>query len=248
MLHYFKFRQDLFDPVPARDVYVKRGAGKGWPEECPPVRAANAFGFDILANFDVTFIQKRAGDWRVEPDVVIESDFDYSASEDVPGRPLSQQYAWFWERGQKLPHAISDNVYKAINNQVKVSSFLFLKTDPNELLLFTDVPNLARAWRPMTALVDTDWYPASYPWHTVIELDRRERRVTIRKGEVLCGVMPVRRDTYFAGGMPPQSFDEFFARGRRLLWTCGRFEHEGPVDITRTYGRQQMKSRFVVME
>ena len=24
----------------------------------------------------------------------------------------------------------------------------------------------------MTALIDTDWYPASYPWHAVIELDR----------------------------------------------------------------------------
>src|SRR5687767_4192274 len=57
MLHYFKFRQDLFDPSPAREAYVKRGAGRGWPEECPPIRAANAFGFDLLANFDVTFIQ-----------------------------------------------------------------------------------------------------------------------------------------------------------------------------------------------
>jgi len=248
MLHYFKFRQELFAPQPARDVYVKRGPGKGWPEECPPVRAANAFGFDLLANFDVTFVRKRSGDWRVERDVVIESDFDYSASDDRPGRPLSQRYAWFWERGQKLPHAISDNVYKAINHQAKVSSYLFLKTDPNELLLFTDVPNVNRPWRPMTALVDTDWYPASYPWHTVIELDRREKRVTIRKGEVLCRVMPVWRDTYFAGAMPPQSFDDFFARGQQWLATHGRFEHEGTVDITRTYVRQQMKSRFVVME
>src|SRR5687768_18228344 len=67
MLHYFKFRQELAGPVAARDVYVKRVAGKGWPEECPPVRAANAFGFDLLANFDVTFVQKRgvAGGWRV---------------------------------------------------------------------------------------------------------------------------------------------------------------------------------------
>src|SRR5438874_3536333 len=100
MLHYFKFRQDLFAPQPARDVYVKRGAGKGWPEECPPVRAANAFGFDLLANFDVTFVRTRArrkpgrggaraagtrgggaGDWRVEADVVVHSDFDYAATE-----------------------------------------------------------------------------------------------------------------------------------------------------------------------
>jgi hypothetical protein len=247
MLHYFKFRQDLFAPQPAREVYVKRGAGKGWPEECPPIRAANAFGFDILANFDVTFVRKRDGGWRVEEDVVIESDFDYSASEDAPGRPLSQQYAWFWEKGQKLPHVISDNVYKVIDNQVKVSSFLFLRTDPNELLLFTDVPNLRRPWRAMTALVDADWYPASYPWHTVIELDRREKRIGIAKGEVLCRVMPLRRDTYFAAAMSPQAFDEFFARGQQWLATHGKFEHEGTVDITRTYVRQQARSRFIVM-
>src|SRR3954462_2588633 len=59
MLHYYRFRQDLFAPQPGRDVYVKRPAGKGWPEECPPIRAANAFGFDLLANFDVTFVRAR---------------------------------------------------------------------------------------------------------------------------------------------------------------------------------------------
>ena len=74
MLHYFKFRQDLFDPQPAKDVYIKRGPGKGWPEECPPIRAANAFGFDLLANFDVTFVQSR-GKWRVEKDVVLPERF-----------------------------------------------------------------------------------------------------------------------------------------------------------------------------
>lgn len=56
MIHYFKFRQDLFAPRPAKEVYFKRGAGRGWPEECPPIRAANGFGFDLLANFDVTFV------------------------------------------------------------------------------------------------------------------------------------------------------------------------------------------------
>src|SRR4051794_39465008 len=141
MLHYFKFRQDLFDPVPAKDVYVKRPAGKGWPEECPPIRAANGFGFDLLANFDVTFTQKRDKTWKVEPDVVLQSDFDYAASDEAPAQPLTQQYAWFWERGQKLPHPITDNVWLAINNQVKISTFLFLKTDPNDLLYFTDIPN-----------------------------------------------------------------------------------------------------------
>jgi hypothetical protein len=270
MLRFFKFRQELFGPVPAQDVYVKRGPGKGWPEECPPIRAANAFGFDLLANFDVTFVRSRGGDWRVKRDVVIESDFDWSATDDVEGKPLAQQYAWFWEKGQTLPHVISDNVYHQIRNQVKVSSFLFLQTDPNELLLMTDVPNLAgeRPWRAMTALVDTDWYPASYPWHVVIELPRDGKSVTIEKGQPICRVMPVRRDTYFAKQMSPAEFDDFFARGQRWLATHGRVEHEAAeppvkgrakarppkaaggsvVDITRTYVRQQMRSKFVVME
>jgi len=168
MLHFYKFRQDLFAPQPARDVYVKRPAGRGWPEECPPIRAANSLGFDLLANFDLTFVQKR-GRWRVEKDIIIESDFDFAAGEESSGKPLIQQYAWFWEKGQKLPHAISDNVYRQINNQVKISSFLFLKTDPNELLLMTEVPNQWRPFRALSAVVETDWYPASYPWHVVLD-------------------------------------------------------------------------------
>ena len=254
MLHFFKFRQELFTPAPAREVYVKRAAGKGWPEQCPPIRAANAYGFDLLANFDVTFVRSgRTGAWRVARDVTIESDFDYAASDESPGKPLVQQYAWFWERGQRLPHAISDNVYAHIRNQVKVSTFLFLRTDPNELLYMTDVPNLPadRPWRAMTAVVDTDWYPASYPWHVVLELSAKARRVTIARGEPLCRVIPLRRDTYFARQMTPTEFDDFFARGQEWLATHGRVEHEQKadvVDITRTYVKQQIKSRFVVMD
>ncbi len=247
MLQYFKFRQDLFDPQPAKDVYVKRGKGKGWPEECPPIRAANAFGFDLLANFNATFIQLR-GRWHIADDVTIDSDFDWSAEPLAKGAPLTQQYAWFWEKGQKLPHVISDNVWEQINHQVKVSSFLFLKTDPNELLLMGDIPNAQRPWRAMTALIDTDWYPANYPWHAVIELDRKQKRIEIRKGEPLCRVMPVRRDTYFAQQMTPHDFDDFFARGQSWLATHGQGQHEGTVDITRTYVRQQVKSRFIVVK
>src|SRR5205823_484421 len=110
---------ELLDPTPAKDVYVKRGKGRGWPEECPPIRAANGFGFDLLANFDVTFVQQR-GQWRVNRDLVIESDFEYVKTQSAHGVPLTQQYAWFWEKGQTLPHVISDNVYKEISNQVKV--------------------------------------------------------------------------------------------------------------------------------
>jgi len=118
------------------------------------------------------------------------------------------------------------------------------------LLYMTDVPNLERPWRAMTALIDTDWYPASYPWHCVIELARDQKRIKIRKGEPLCRVIPVRRDTYFAREMPPAEFDAFFARGQQWLATHGTVQHEDPartVDITRTYVRQQIKSKFVVM-
>lgn len=247
MLHYFKFRQELYGPAPGKDVYTKRDAGRGWPEECPPIRAANAFGWDLLANFDLTFIQSR-GRWRIEPDVTLQSDFDWAATDDADGLPLAQQYAWFWEKGQKLPHVITDNVYEEIRNQVKISSYLFLQTDPNELLLMTDVPNMTRPWRAMTALVDMDWYPASYPWHVVVELSPKEKRIVIDRGEPLCRIIPVRRDAYFARPMSPAGFDEFFARGQRWLATHGQAQHEGTVDITRTYVRQQVRSKFVVME
>ncbi|HWB54048.1 MAG TPA: DUF6065 family protein [Tepidisphaeraceae bacterium] len=246
MLHYRKFRDDLFAPAAARDIYTKRPAGKGWPEECPPFRAANSFGWDILANFDITFIRTRTG-WKISPDITIESDFAYAANEESEGAPLEQQYAWFWQRGQKIPHPITDNVFAQIKNQVKISSYLFLKTDPGENLLLTDVPNLVRPWRAVSALVETDWYPASYPWHCVIELDPKQKRIKIRKGEPLCRLIPVRRDTYFANGMSPTEFDDFFARGQRWLAQHGRSEHEGVVDITHTYSRQQSRSRFIVL-
>jgi hypothetical protein len=247
MLHYYKFRQELFAPAAGKEIYLKRGKGRGWPEECPPIRAANSFGFDLLANFDVTFVQSR-GRWKVQRDIVIDSDFDWAADDDSPGAPLRQQYAWFWEKGQKLPHVISDNVYAQISNQVKISTYLFLETDPNEMLLMTATPNWPRPWRAMTALIETDWYPASYPWHVVIELDRSEKRITIKKGEPLCRMIPLRRDTYFAAAMSPAQFDDFFERGQQWLATHGKFEHEGSVDITRTYVRQQIKSKFIVKE
>src|SRR2546430_9581007 len=68
MLHFFKFRQGLFPPQPAKEIYIKRGAGKGWPEECPPIRPANSFGFALLANFDVTFVRAIAG-WRIAKEI-----------------------------------------------------------------------------------------------------------------------------------------------------------------------------------
>ena len=122
-----------------------------------------------------------------------------------------------------------------------------MKSDPNELLMMTDIPNLARRFKAVTAVIDTDWYPASYPWHCVIELDPKQKRIAIRKGEPLCRIIPLRRDTYFAQPMAPHQFDDFFARGQQWLATHGKVQHEGTVDITRTYVKQQVKSKFVVL-
>jgi hypothetical protein len=256
VLRFYKFRDELHPLVPARDVYQKRAAGRGWPEECPPIRAANAWGFDILANFDVAFVRQKDGTWRAEPDRELASDFDWSADPDAPGRPLVQRYAWFWEKGQTLPHVITDDVFELVKHQVKLSSFLFLASDPNEVVMFADPPNAPpmheRGWRAMSAVVETDWYPASYPWHVVLELDASRDRVEIAKGEVLCRLMPLRRDTHFAGRMTEGEFDAYFARGQRWLSTHGKThgsaEGEGQLDITRTYVKQQVRSRFVVLD
>jgi hypothetical protein len=112
----------------------------------------------------------------------------------------------------------------------------------------------------MTALIETDWYPASYPWHAVIELSPDANRVTIRKGEANCRIIPIRRETYFAQQMSASEFSDFFDRGQQWLATPGRVEHEiatdsvaephaaGVVDITRTYVKQQLRSKFLVRE
>jgi hypothetical protein len=144
---------------------------------------------------------------------------------------------------------------------MKISSFLYLRTDPNEVLLMTDVPNRDdRRWRAMSAVIETDWYPASYPWHCVVELDRDAKEVTIERGEPLCRLIPLRRDTYFARPMSPGAFEELFARGQHWLEAHGkrpeaaaagkgkRKKKPDPhtLDITRTYSRQQARSNFIV--
>lgn len=299
MLHYFKFSGDVADPVAAREAYVKRGPGKGWPEECPPVRAANAFGWDVLASFDLTFLRGKDGSWRLEEDVELESDWLYSPGEKDPGNPhgqgpgrappasrrgreaasghshehshehsnehahehshagpdgaesegvpMVQKGAWFWDKDQTLPHVISKEVYPAIRNQAKVSTFLFIRTDPNELLYITDLPNITRPFRVVSALVDTDWYPASYPWHCVIELDPAHERVVIERGSPLCRLLIVRRDTYFAREMSTPEFEAFFQRGQEWLSRHGKGEPGEMMDITRRYSHQQQKSKFTVI-
>lgn len=252
MLRFYKFRQELFPPVPARDIYHKPGKGKGWPEECPPIRTANGFGFDILANFDLEFVYQKRRGWSVRKPLVIESDFGWSPNDQTEALPLTQEYAWFWKKGQKLPHIISDNVYEVIQHQVKVSTFLYLETDPDEILLLTDIPNLQRPFRAISALIETDWYPASYPWHCVLELDPEAGRVVIRRGEPLCRLVPLKRDRYLAKQMNGKQFNRFFERGQAWLQAHGKPHEEGAaegtLDITRTYVKQQTKSSFEVRE
>ena len=259
MLHFYKFSAAIEAPTPAREVYVKRRAGRGWPEECPPLRAAQGFGWDVTVSFDMVFHRRKDGSWRLEQEVEVESDWVFSAgdahsepgsAEEKPveeGDPLTQKNAWFWDKDQALPHVISPEVYPEIRNQVKVSTFLFLFTDPNELLFITDIPNLQRPFRVLSALVDTDVYPASYPWHCVLELDGSEKSVVIKKGTPLCRLMTVRRDNYFAKEMSPAEFERFFQRGQDWLARYGKGEPSEMMDITRSYARQQQRSKFSVI-
>ena len=84
-------------------------------------------------------------------------------------------------------------------------------------------------------------------WHVVLELDRREKRIKISKGDPICRIIPVRRETYFAGEMSHAGFDEFFDRGQKWLATHGQSHGEGVMDITHTYVRQQIRPKFVLM-
>ena len=132
----------------------------------------------------MTFRRRRDGSWRLEREVEVESDWGWAPPGSDPkkdARPLIQKNAWFWDENQTAPHVITPDVYARIRNQVKVSTFLYLTTDPGELLVIGDVPNQSRPFRAFTAILETDRYPASYPWHCVLELDPKAREVRSRK-------------------------------------------------------------------
>jgi hypothetical protein len=249
MLHYFKFRSDLPAPVPARATYVKRSGGRGWPEHCPPLRAANAFGWDVLAAFDMKFARRRDGSWRLAREVEVTSDWGWAPRGGQSlndARPLTQKNAWFWDENQTVPHVITPDVYARIRNQVKVSTFLYLATDPGELLHIGDVPNQDRPFRAFSALVETDRYPASYPWHCVLELDPKAREVVIPNGTPICRLAIVRRGSYVAREMRVADFDRFFDRGQRWLARHGKGARSEMMDITGAYARLERASRFEV--
>ncbi len=250
MLKFYKFAADIPAPVPARPAYHRREPGKGWPEDCPPIRAANSFGWDVLAAHDMVF-REEDGRWTLEEPVDVESDWAYSLEDeeesDAVQEPMVQRNAWFWEEDQVLPHAISRDVYKKIANQVKVSTFLYIASAENELLYMTDIPNTERPFRALTALVDTDWYPASYPWHCVLEFSPAATEIRISRGEPLCRLFTVRRDHYFASEMTPAEFESFFHRGQEWLRRHGKGERDDMVDITGNYVKQQRLSKFSVI-
>ncbi len=245
MLHYFKFCSEVPAPAPARGAYHKRQPGKGWPEECPPMRAANSFGWDLLCPSDLEF-SRHEGGWRLDTPVTLESDWDYAAAADGEGVPLTQENAWFWEQDQMLPHVITPEVYPEIENQVKVSTLLFMRTESDELLYFCDIPNLSRPFKVLSALVDTDWYPASYPWHCVLDLDPSAEKIRIARGDPLCRVFTVRREHYRAQEMSFDDFGSYFERSQKWLREYGRDGDSESLDITGTYGKQQQLSRFSV--
>jgi hypothetical protein len=248
VLRYFKFHRGLPGPAPARESYGPRLRGRGWPDQCPPIRAANAFGWDVPAAFDMTFRRRRDGGFALEDPVDVQGDWAW-APRGVPAEdavPIVQRNAWFWDRGQKVPHVISPHVYARLRNQVKVSTFLYLWTDPGEMLLMTEVPNRRAPFRAFTALLDTDWYPASYPWHCVLELAASEREIRIAQGTPLCRLLIVRRRSYAAVEAPEAAFDRFFAKGQRWLARHAKGPPSEMMDITGAYARQQRKARFSV--
>jgi hypothetical protein len=246
MLHYFKFRSDLPAPVAASETYGPRERGRGWPDQCPPLRAANAFGWDALTPFDLVFRKRRDGTWQLLTEVEIASDWAWSPRSAAGARPLAQKNAWFWDENQTLPHVIGPKVYARLRDQVKVSTFLYLATDRDEMLLITDLPNQKRPFRVFSALVDTDRYPASYPWHCVIELDPREKMITIPKGSPLCRLAVLRRDRYTAREMSLEAFDRFFARGQRWLARHAEGPPSEMMNITGAYARLRRMARFTV--
>jgi hypothetical protein len=250
MIHFRRFCEGALAPAPARDSYMKRSGGRGWPEQCPPVRASNAYGFDLLASVDIEFLREDDGGWSLTQSDTLTADWVWTpegAPEDAEvAPPQEQDAAWFWDKDQTIPHVISPEVWPLLRDQVKVSTFLYLATDPDEMLLFMDLPHATRPFRVLPALVETDHYPASYPWHCVLELDRRHERIRIERGESLCRLLPVRRDEFIAREMSDDAFGAFFDRGQAWLTQHGKGPPGPMMDITGVYGRQQRRATFRV--
>jgi hypothetical protein len=136
--------------------------------------------------------------------------------ESSAGAPLTQQYAWFWDKGQKLPHVISDNVYAEINNQVKSAASSSSRRPERRALLHATSP-ARRARGGDDGAGRYRLVPGELPWHTVIELSREQKRVSIQKGEPLCRVIPCGATPTSRGDVAGSASIDFFARGQQWL-------------------------------
>jgi len=216
------------------------------------MKAAQAFGWDVVNPFELRFVRGREG-WEISSGVQVQGG-DLQERSGV--EPFDQDNCWMWKVDQVLPHRISPQVFKEIRNQVKVSTYLFLQTPPGWVLLMTDIPNLQRDFWVRSALLDSDWYFPAHPWHAVIELPEEVHsqvgdEVVIPAGEPLCRLIPVRRGAYTAAEMDSEDFVQIFQTGQEWLTTYGR-PHEDPeapkgaLDITRAFAKQQRMASFEV--
>ncbi|CAE7230648.1 unnamed protein product [Symbiodinium sp. KB8] len=140
-------------------------------------------------------------------------------------------------------------------NQAKVSTYLYLQTPPGWAVLMlqprSDIPNVKRRFRILSALIDTDWYFPAHPWHAVVELPRTAagEPIVLREGEPLCRLTPVRRGTYAAREMKPEEFKKLYRGGQAWLQKNGRPSEdpeaeEGVLDIRGAYARKQQPLDF----
>lgn len=182
-MRYFRFHSDLPHPVPATRP-APPGPGSGWPEQCPPMQAAAAFGWDVINPFEIRFDPGEES-WELH-DAVEVGGADLEERGDVAA--FDQDNCWQWDPKQVLPHRISPHVYPEVRNQAKVSTYLYLQTPPGWALMMSDIPNAHRRFRVLSALLDTDWYYSAHPWHAVVELPRvpEGEPVVIAEGEPLC--------------------------------------------------------------
>jgi hypothetical protein len=244
MLSYYRFMADLPHPSPAKTVYHSKSEGHGWPEHCPPVRSASAYGWDVINPFDMHFIRDSSDLWTIKEAIEVESDVDLADGT----TPHPQLNAWFWEKDQKRPHIITSNVYDKINHQVKISTYLYLQTDDDWMISIRSIPGDQRAWTTIEAIVEADWYWPAHPLHGVIELplDKSVKEVIIKKGEPLFRLLPVLRSEFVADEMSDEQFANYFAQGQKWLAKNGKKVEGDDMLLTGVYAKQQDAAKFKV--
>ncbi|CAK0803463.1 unnamed protein product [Prorocentrum cordatum] len=60
-------------PKPAKEIYSSRPTGSGWPEQCPPIKAAQAFGWDVINPLDIEFVYGEDG-WEIAEVTEVDGD------------------------------------------------------------------------------------------------------------------------------------------------------------------------------